>query len=552
MGGSMNKFISILFVSIFACGIIYGQAINNSDSDFKYGEKYYQTTVDWEPTIDFAGNWCPAGTFPNLPTAAIHAASEWLGDTLYFQAPTSTGLPSTTVYKYTFGGTWTTGVPTPVPLGAAAMVAASGKLYLLGGGTSTVSTGTTTALSYDPSTGAWTSIAPLPVALSAHGAVAWGDSVIFVFGGPWTGSATNLNIHYYRIATNTWGTITNSLPAGMGRRTFAYGLVDGNKLIMCAGYNTTYLKTLLVGTIGSSASQITWVMGPDVPTTYTGLSRPGGTGINKYFFCVGGERAGGGYHDIAYVYDVTTNTWIDEIGPKPLPTSNIYSQVTSTAFDDSVRVFAPGGYNGTYHAEFDAIACGQLYVIPVELTSFTATANGSDVTLNWRTATEVNNYGFQIERNSGAGFVEVGFVPGAGTIAEPQLYSFTDAGLNAGEYSYRLKQIDYDGSFEYSSTISVDVTTPSQFYLEQNYPNPFNPATTIGFSLAVDSKVILKIYNALGQEVSTVVNENISEGFHEKFFDASSLNSGVYFYKIEATGVDGQSFTQVRKMILTK
>jgi hypothetical protein len=389
----------------------------------------------------------------------------------------------------------------------------------------------------------------------------------------------------------------------MGRRTFAYGLVDGNKIIMCAGYNTTFLKTLLVGTIGSNATQITWAMGPDVPTTYTGLSRPGGTGIDKYFFCVGGERAGGGYHDRAYVYDVTTNTWIDDIGPKPVPCSNIYSQVTSTAFDDSVRVFAPGAYDATYRSEFDAtvnnwvdnvpgkplacsnifsqvtstafddsirvfapggynnavyyatfdaIACGNLLVIPVELTSFTASVVGSDVTLNWRTATEVNNNGFQIEKNSGAGFVEVGFVPGVGTTSEPQLYTFTDAGLRAGEYYYRLKQMDYDGTFEYSNVVLAEVTTPSVFLLEQNYPNPFNPTTTIGFSLATDSKVSLKIFNALGQEVKSIVNGNMTSGFHEIVFDASEFNSGVYFYRIDATGIDGQNFTQVRKMILAK
>jgi hypothetical protein len=112
--------------------------------------------------------------------------------------------------------------------------------------------------------------------------------------------------------------------------------------------------------------------------------------------------------------------------------------------------------------------------------------------------------------------------------------------------------MDYDGSFAYSNIISVDVLAPSQFFLEQNYPNPFNPSTTIGFSLAVDSKVTLKIYNALGQEVSMLANENLNEGFHEKIFNTSSLNSGVYFYRIDVTGIDGQTFSQVRKMILTK
>ena len=508
----MKKFKTILFIFLLACGLIYPQGIFSDATDYKPGDKYPTTQVSWFPTADAAGDWCPAGMFPDLPEISTYAAAEWLGDTLYFQAPTG-GTPSTTVYKYTFGGTWTTGVPTPVTLAGASMVKCNGKLYLFGGGTTSVTTGTTTALSYDPATGAWTTLAPMPVALSGQGAACWGDSVIFVYGGPWSGSATNLDVHYYRVASNTWGTIAGSIPTGMGRRTFAYGLVDGNKLIMCAGYNTAYLKSLYVGTIGSDATQITWTVGPEVPTGYAGLSRPGGTGILNYFYIVGGERSGGGYHDTAYVYDGTLNSWVDEVPGKPVAVSNIFSQVTSTAFDDSVRVFVPGGYNVTYVASFDAIACGDLIYIPVELTSFTASVIGSEVTLNWRTATEVNNSGFQIERKSGAGFVEVGFVPGAGTTSEPVLYSFTDAGLKAGQYSYRLKQIDYDGSFEYTNEVTIEVTTPSVFLLEQNYPNPFNPSTTIAFSLAIDSKVNLKIFNTLGQEVKSLVNGNMSDGF---------------------------------------
>ena len=548
----MKKFISILFVSIFTVSIVHAQDGFSDATDYRLGDKYPITGVDWLPTTDAAGNWCPAGTFPSLPQAAYFAASDWLGDTLYVQVPTTTGAPSTTVFKYTYGGSWSTGVPLPIALTGGTLTACGGKLYYLGGGTTSITTGTTSAYSYNPIAGAWTAIAPLPAALSAHGAVAWGDSVIFVVGGPYTGSGTNLNVHYYRVATNTWGTISNSLPAGQGRRTFAMGIVNGNEIMIGAGYNTVFLKSVYKGTIGSNASQLNWTQMPNVPTGYTGLSRPGGTGIFKYFFVVCGERAGGGYHDSAYVFDANSNTWVDVIAPKPFPTSNIFHQVTATAFDDSVRIFVPGGYSGAAFANFDAVACGQLLVIPVELTLFTASVIGSEVILNWRTSTEVNNYGFQVERNSGADFVEVGFIPGAGTISEPQLYSFTDAGLKAGEYSYRLKQIDYDGTSEYSSQVEVEVITPSVFQLEQNYPNPFNPTTKIGFSLATDSKVSLKIFNALGQEVISIINGNMNEGFHEVIFDASALNSGVYFYKIDATGIDGRNFTQVKKMILAK
>ena len=124
--------------------------------------------------------------------------------------------------------------------------------------------------------------------------------------------------------------------------------------------------------------------------------------------------------------------------------------------------------------------------------------------------------------------------------------------VNVGSYSYRLKQVDFDGTFEYSDVVEVDVPAPAVFALDQNYPNPFNPSTKIAFRLAVDSKVSLKVFNVLGQEVATLVNTNLVAGSHNVNFDASSLNSGVYLYRIEATGIDGTNFVDVKKMILTK
>ena len=191
-------------------------------------------------------------------------------------------------------------------------------------------------------------------------------------------------------------------------------------------------------------------------------------------------------------------------------------------------------------------------IVPVELTSFTASVNDKNVTLNWTTATETNNQGFEIERNSGNGFENIGYVAGFGTSAEPHSYSFTDASVNEGTHSYRLKQLDFDGTFEYFDAIEVDITIPDVFALEQNYPNPFNPSTKIDFSLAVDSKVSLKVFDILGQEVANLVNTNLVAGSHNVDFNASLLNSGVYFYRIEATGIDGTNFTNVKKMILTK
>ena len=143
-------------------------------------------------------------------------------------------------------------------------------------------------------------------------------------------------------------------------------------------------------------------------------------------------------------------------------------------------------------------------------------------------------------------------MPGHGTTTEIQNYVFTETNLNDGLHYYRLKQIDYDGTFEYSPIQSVEVISPVVFALEQNYPNPFNPSTMINFSLAADSKVSLSVFDVLGQEVANLISGNLASGSHEINFNASNVNSGVYFYRIDATGVDGTNFTSVKKMILTK
>ncbi len=192
------------------------------------------------------------------------------------------------------------------------------------------------------------------------------------------------------------------------------------------------------------------------------------------------------------------------------------------------------------------------YSIPVELTSFTATADFGAVELRWFTATETNNQGFEVQRSSGGEFETIAFIEGHGTTTEVQAYSYIDKSVNVGSYSYKLKQVDFDGTFEYSNVVEIDVPAPAEFALDQNYPNPFNPSTKIAFRLAVDSKVSLKVFDVLGQEVANLVNTNLVAGAHNINFNASSINSGVYLYRLEATGIDGTNFVDVKKMILTK
>jgi hypothetical protein len=188
------------------------------------------------------------------------------------------------------------------------------------------------------------------------------------------------------------------------------------------------------------------------------------------------------------------------------------------------------------------------YIVPVELSSFAAKSNGTDINLTWTTATETNNQGFEIERmNNDRVFEQVGYVPGFGTTTEPKAYSFVDSKIGNGKYSYRLKQIDFNCSFSYSQIVEIELVAPTTFCLEQNYPNPFNPNTTIRFSIPVETDVRLNVFNALGQEVAEILNERLKEGYHEVEFDASTLTSGIYFYRLEA-----DKFVDVKKMIILK
>lgn len=188
-------------------------------------------------------------------------------------------------------------------------------------------------------------------------------------------------------------------------------------------------------------------------------------------------------------------------------------------------------------------------IVPVELVSLNASVTNNNVTLNWITASELNNSGFSVERRVAGDLMyqSVGFVQGRGTTTEMSSYAFTDMNLRDGSYIYRLKQVDFDGSFEYSSEVYVDITAPSVYALEQNYPNPFNPSTLIKYSLSQEGMVNLVVYNLLGEKVAILVNEVQKAGRHEIIFDASQLASGIYFYRIEAS-----SFSSVRKMLLMK
>lgn len=203
----------------------------------------------------------------------------------------------------------------------------------------------------------------------------------------------------------------------------------------------------------------------------------------------------------------------------------------------------------SFYAQYGSININQAVAsLPVELTSFVAKANKSVVNLEWSTATEVNNYGFEIYRDD----AKIGFVQGHGNSNSPKNYSFIDKPIGAKTFKYQLKQIDFDGTSKLYDPIEVNVEAPASYSLRQNYPNPFNPSTLIHFEIPQAAKVNLSIYNILGQKVATLVDELLDAGTYDKSFSTNmadvQLASGVYFYRLEVNNEIALS----KKMILMK
>ncbi len=238
--------------------------------------------------------------------------------------------------------------------------------------------------------------------------------------------------------------------------------------------------------------------------------------------------------------DVITPTYLD------------YGVELNQTYTYRIRTFSMGSYSYFGNEATAYIPA----IVPVELVSFNSSVTDNNVILNWQTATETNNQGFQIERRKtqderSEKWENIGFINGFGTTTEPQSYSFVDENLLAGNYQYRLKQFDFDGTFEYSNAIEVEINSPTKFSLEQNYPNPFNPSTNIQYAISSTQLVTLKVFDVLGKEVATLVNEEKPAGIYKVEFKSSvgslQLASGIYYYQLRVA-----DYIETKKMILMK
>lgn len=261
----------------------------------------------------------------------------------------------------------------------------------------------------------------------------------------------------------------------------------------------------------------------------------------------------GMYYLIYAQWDVNANYYNNQgVTPYPVPCS-FGEQVAGVGWD-WVPVYSvppPATQNQDVGLLNSGVSYYQIIVtddaVPVEMTSFTFNLSGNNVVLNWRTATETNNSGFEVQRKTSGTWQTIGFIKGSGTTSQPQAYSYTDANLSAGTYTYRLNQVDFNGSSHPSSELVIVINKAADYSLEQNYPNPFNPATQIGYSVSERGNVSLVVYDLLGREVASLVNEVKEPGSYKVNFNASNLPSGVYTYRIQSG-----NFVQTKKMMLMK
>ena len=344
------------------------------------------------------------------------------------------------------------------------------------------------------------------------------------------------------MAKTTLSTSAFTFPIGKGSQYMPISVTPSNTSSTTFKAEYFNVKQSLGNTIGTGLSRISAL-------EYFDVTRTSGT-ANAYVTLSWNAAS-----QIGTIADLRVGHWTgtlwEDLGNSATTGTATSGTVKTTTWVSSFGQFVLGSSTGTNP-------------LPVELTSFTAITKGFAVNLSWATATETNNYGFEIERTTTIGHPEqanapiydpvgkgnwtkIGFVEGNGTTNAPKSYSYTEKNISTGKYSYRLKLIDRDGKFEYSQQVEVTVSAPKIFALEQNYPNPFNPSTTINYQLPVAEHVSLKIYDAIGREVATLVNEVKDAGYYSAQFDGARFSSGIYFARLSSSGK-----TQMRKLLLLK
>jgi hypothetical protein len=359
---------------------------------------------------------------------------------------------------------------------------------------------------------------------------------------------------------------TNSL-------SYSAGLINGKFARAIASGNASYTFPLGNGGMNRKAI-VSFTTQPSSAATLTAQFIPGNPGGNQVSLTDAGNYTVDTYsQDGEWQFSYTgpsnpvysINLTADGIAGVNTPSALRIINRTSAASSWALSGTHSNGSSGPFKANRNGLTFSALMqfaiggnsvenpldgTLPVELVSFVSSlSNGKDVKLNWVTSSEMNNAGFEIQRkDNNSEFKKIGFVKGNNNTNSNSYYSFEDKNLNTGKYSYRLKQIDNNGNFEYFTlSNTVEVGTPNKYNLSQNYPNPFNPVTKISYSIAIAGQVTLKVYDMTGKEIKTLVNEVKSAGFYTVDFSGANLASGIYLYKISAG-----NYSETKKMSLIK
>ncbi|MFZ5517749.1 MAG: FlgD immunoglobulin-like domain containing protein [Candidatus Zhuqueibacterota bacterium] len=316
-------------------------------------------------------------------------------------------------------------------------------------------------------------------------------------------------------------------------------IVSTNETIAAAQFVVEYnsaVLTFVSAESGPDASGFSFDCNPDLPYGPTGQGTDENV-LTQVFGDLAHTFTGQSRQVVNLKFTVTGNP--GQYSPLIFDQGVVRTYLTTNTFQDiygSNISFSNGSIN---------------FVVPVELSAFNATVKQDHVLLEWRTETETNNFGFEIQRSEKADeFLKIGFVPGRQTTSQPQRYSYLDNDIFSGTFSYRLKQIDTDGSFYFSATRTVTITAPKEARLTECYPNPFNPATTIHYEISNAEigiqKVEVIVYNSLGEKVRTLVNDEMSAGFYSVVWNGrndsgDSVASGTYLCLMRVNGKIGQS-----------
>jgi len=373
-------------------------------------------------------------------------------------------------------------------------------------------------------------------------------------------------------------TVNGTFTFGNGKlKLGANNLTLGSSATLIGIYSSSYIVTdgagVLINTVGTASLVLfpigtttayapVWLQEATTGRDYSARVEPDATGSNS-----GADRVQLKW-TVSNITGGTPNATLKVQWPLSVEGSNFVRATQAKFFDIALGTeMGTGLYTTQFDTDpfslqksgisaFSPLGVGpNIETLPVELSSFTSNIITRDVKLNWTTASENNNAGFEILRsaqNDNGSWTKVGYVTGNGTKTTPTNYSFEDKKLNTGKYKYRLKQIDFNGNFEYFNLAGeIEIGVPKKFEISQNYPNPFNPTAKIDFDLPYDSKVSMKLYDISGREVMTLVNEQKSAGYYTVQMNGNNLSSGMYFYRIIAEG-NGQKYVMTKKAILIK